>query len=662
VTATRRAVLKGTAGVGIGGLPERRPDQRLISTSRAGSGPAPQTGIFIGKYVIIFGTGGGLFIYEGTPRAGNLPVLYETAPGVLTDPYGNALPITTGGLVSRDPVSGQATQLNFSILAFYSGVAQWASIQLETTSSNPLLAIAATGSATGIYLGSGSNLADGLIIVPPSGDTTGVTDLANIDAAVSRTNNVLLVPGTYYLPNGFGLDLRKTGLKFNGAGPRSTIIQVQGGSSNAPAMMVAGEGQDIGGFRIGYNSQQPAANTLAAAFQFGDDTVGNCFMSNFHDMEWFQGAYGTVINPNLTATGGFFSCQLTNISIRGWSISGIFWDSAAGTGASSCTGSSISNMYVNNNPAGTKQTSASFGIDIRNFVEIVFNQLNLENCTINSTDWFNFQSSAPVAPFNIVINSLHCEELTLAGSSGNAGMFHIGDGINLELNGFSVFYATLNGTVWNPVVRFFGTGSNVTINGFSEGNTNAFGGASSLIHQWAAFNLADCVLDVTDVAEAFLVSQNNTGLAAGCYAYIQWPGPFPGTPIIQQNIDVTGQIIAAPGGVEETWHTLGALGIANFTVNHGRYRLLPDGDVEIDFSFVTTGAVAAFFGTFANAMPAAYQPDFIRACGIGLTGNETINPDHVPSILVNTAGVVTIAMCALANGVVGGCTFRYPTN
>jgi hypothetical protein len=75
--------------VSAGGLPERRPDQRLIGTTRAGTGPAPQNQVFFGRLVIIYGTGAssGLFVYNGTPGLGNPPIFSITTAS--SDPYGN---------------------------------------------------------------------------------------------------------------------------------------------------------------------------------------------------------------------------------------------------------------------------------------------------------------------------------------------------------------------------------------------------------------------------------------------------------------------------------------------------------------------------------------------------------------------------------------------
>lgn len=75
---------------GTGGNPPMRIDQ-LQPHTVAGAGPAPQGPIFIGRYVVVYGSLGGLFVYDGTPAKGNPPVFSVVAPGTTTDPYGNAV-------------------------------------------------------------------------------------------------------------------------------------------------------------------------------------------------------------------------------------------------------------------------------------------------------------------------------------------------------------------------------------------------------------------------------------------------------------------------------------------------------------------------------------------------------------------------------------------
>lgn len=79
-----------------GGNPQQRPDQLLQALSRAGSGPAPQSQVFIGRLVVVFGTGKGtgIFFYSGTPALGNPPILAITTAS--SDPYGN--PVTASAI------------------------------------------------------------------------------------------------------------------------------------------------------------------------------------------------------------------------------------------------------------------------------------------------------------------------------------------------------------------------------------------------------------------------------------------------------------------------------------------------------------------------------------------------------------------------------------
>lgn len=60
-----------------------------INTTRAGTGPSPQTPIVLARYVIVYGETQGVFIYEGTPAYGNPPVISLTEG--TTDPYGNTV-------------------------------------------------------------------------------------------------------------------------------------------------------------------------------------------------------------------------------------------------------------------------------------------------------------------------------------------------------------------------------------------------------------------------------------------------------------------------------------------------------------------------------------------------------------------------------------------
>jgi hypothetical protein len=89
---------------GTGGLPAQRPDQITIPMPQgiqAGSSP----GIVFARQVIVFGTGEGVFVYpQGTtPGLGNPPVAWIVAPGVTADPYGNPVTAVIGAGTTGGP-------------------------------------------------------------------------------------------------------------------------------------------------------------------------------------------------------------------------------------------------------------------------------------------------------------------------------------------------------------------------------------------------------------------------------------------------------------------------------------------------------------------------------------------------------------------------------
>jgi len=92
----------------------------MQSQTRAGSGPAPQAGEFIGRIVVVYGTGiYGFFEYSGTPAKGNPPEAWAVPPGVTTDPYGNPLPVSGG--FATEAAGGAISQMLAGAVYFYSG-------------------------------------------------------------------------------------------------------------------------------------------------------------------------------------------------------------------------------------------------------------------------------------------------------------------------------------------------------------------------------------------------------------------------------------------------------------------------------------------------------------------------------------------------------------
>ena len=106
----------------------------------------------------------------------------------------------------------------------------------------------------------------------------------------------------------------------------------------------------------------------------------------------------------------------------------------------------------------------------------------------------------------------------------------------------------------------------------------------------------------------------------------------------------------------ETWHSLGTL--AGYTVNEGRYRLTPDGELEVDVD-VTPGGANAALTAFSATLPAAYRPVMNRRFPMASTRNVTAG-DNWPRLIVQAAGGVQV-QAPLANITTNlSCTQRVP--
>jgi hypothetical protein len=201
-----------------GGNPPMRPDQLAAQPlTRAGSGPAPQTGIVIARRVIIVGPDDGLFVYDGTPGPGTLIASIASAPG--TDPYGNAYDagVTTYSGAPSDLLSNLAAgKLTLS----GPGAARPASVQWTPAGNGLLLESGSTSvseSQSAINLQDGSSSIGVPVIFfsgitqnsaeysyPPSLDATGAEDtqaLTAITAAIAATGygKIRVLPGPLYL-------------------------------------------------------------------------------------------------------------------------------------------------------------------------------------------------------------------------------------------------------------------------------------------------------------------------------------------------------------------------------------------------------------------------------------------------------------------------------
>lgn len=292
-------------------------------------------------------------------------------------------------------------------------------------------------------------------------DPTGTNDsTAAFGSAVSYYQStgqpVIVPPGTYKVSS--LLNWKVPGLRVITAGAANTVINQV--TANTPILAVAGEGQYIGGLTLRYPSQQSSGQTGAIGVQFGDDSVGSCFLSTFEDLRVYQSQTGFAIGTAITSAAGLFSCYFGNTEIFGYSESAINLNGGNGAGAS-CTGCVFDNTYVHNNFSGTAVTSGAWPVIFRNWSEIVFNELNIEKCLIPS----------PALQFaevgNAVINSLHLEGVQAGGT--DLALIGVGTQVGaVVINGLSVRFCTFTGSASNAVVQFTaGSGQSVQISGFN---------------------------------------------------------------------------------------------------------------------------------------------------------------------------------------------------
>lgn len=115
------------------------------------------------------------------------------------------------------------------------------------------------------------------------------------------------------------------------------------------------------------------------------------------------------------------------------------------------------------------------------------------------------------------------------------------------------------------------------------------------------------------------------------------------------NVTMTGGTAASPSLITtDSEQSLGSPGIANVTVNAGRYALMPTGvagknQVRIDVALtVTAGGAAAGVYTFANTLGASYQfpGNYSRSYAAGFNGTITTATNNA-DLLVDGAGTLS---------------------
>lgn len=177
---------------------------------------------------------------------------------------------------------------------------------------------------------------------------------------------------------------------------------------------------------------------------------------------------------------------------------------------------------------------------------------------------------------------------------------------------------------------------------------NLFGPSISQQKDYVAVHFQSSAKDLSNVAVGSLTYFDSAGTAhfqgvwdsAGFHVSPKLWGTA-GILTVGDNLAMdTGKTVSA-----DIWHSLGAL--TGYTVSRGRYRLMPEGEVEFDVH-VTGGGANASGVNFANTLPAVpvnYQPALTRRYPLE-SGRAVTAGDPWPRVEITAAGVVTVVTAA----------------
>jgi hypothetical protein len=204
---------------GLGGLPPRPPTAPDPGAVTYGITPG-QSQTFIGRYVIIFGDNGGVFIYNGTPGPGNPPVYSNT--NAIEDPYGNGNIIPGITSYSASPYGAGSFAISMQeaalIIWYWNTVTStwsagyslgvggdWGLGIAQTINEEVFSPIAGQMSRemNALYfslLSTVSASTAGLTFLAASGDQTGAQDFANI-MLLQTFGIIILLPGLFWINN-----------------------------------------------------------------------------------------------------------------------------------------------------------------------------------------------------------------------------------------------------------------------------------------------------------------------------------------------------------------------------------------------------------------------------------------------------------------------------
>jgi hypothetical protein len=485
-----------------------------------------------------------------------------------------------------------------------------------TSATSITLSVAASTAVNGVNYGYG---------------TDNTTAFVNAVAAITEHSPPLLGGGVIYVPAGLylisaALNWMKDGLAVLGDGFNSTgLLQI---TDNIPVVQVAGQGQNIQGLTFTYAYQQAAAQTGGICMTLGDDTAGSCDLGYYGQLRCQYGSKLIAINPAILTAAGMFSCTFENITLGYYSITALHLDANNFQGANAGTGFVLSNVYITNNPGNVAQAATSYAVFIRNYNELVVNQLNIEHSNATTQ-----HAMGIVTCGNAVLNGIHCEGLTV--SADNKGLLFINGVTNVELSGFTSIFNTFSGATSNPVVLFNGAGPSALI---LEGFTETHCTVTTPLHPLADFSTATNVT-VQALGTGTTQTTSNTANASSATNRHSFGLPAAPAAFLPANPTATSSL------------TLVMMGLGSTCT----YTPRQSGIVQVNVSgFGTTATGAAQFnvGPRYGTGAAPNNGDAVTGTRFGCTTDQLIK---VPSI----SGAVAFGYVAQITGLTPGTAYWF---
>ena len=126
--------------------------------------------------------------------------------------------------------------------------------------------------------------------------------------------------------------------------------------------------------------------------------------------------------------------------------------------------------------------------------------------------------------------------------------------------------------------------------------------------------------------------------------------------------DPTVTVSRSAAAQVETWKSLGSITATGFTSNIGQYRLLPDGDLEVDVKLTANaGGGTAGVYSYGTTLAAPYRPPTTRIYPLGWNSTMVAGA-ATNALIVNSTGVVQVKLNALVAATIAGTTARVPLN